>query len=248
MKRNPLWQEYVEVFYNQGHGLVTYLYLILILAPIELLSLYLPSLDTQMWSGAASLFKVSAVTALLLLIYFALRVANQEFAPWRFRPLRYWVREAGQTLSSIARAQLTFLTAHVALSLLICLPILLWAAAIARTPLHNAAWTIALLFLYGISYGIWGLFSLVLWERRGETRQVFVRCFFFALLIISALVYLPINPAAFVIAFIGSQDLPPLNFLGQRWHGATVHLTFHTLLALSGYFLYRWALRRELAR
>ena len=247
MKHNPIWQEYVEVFYNQGHGLVTYLYLILILAPVALLSLYLPSLDTQMWSGAASLFKVSAVTTLLLLVYFSLRVANQEFAPWRFRPLRYWVREAGQTLSTIARAQLTFLSAHIGLSLAICLPILLWSAAIARTPLSNAAWTLVLLFVYGFSYGVWGLVSLVLWERRGETRQVFVRCFFLALLIISALVYLPVNPLAFVIAFVGSQDLPPLNFLGQQWQSTTVHLTFHALLALSGYSSYRWALRRELA-
>ena len=35
----------------------------------QFLSLYLPSLDTQMWSGSANLFKVCAVTTLLLTVY-----------------------------------------------------------------------------------------------------------------------------------------------------------------------------------
>ena len=87
MRDNPVWRESLDVYFNEGHGFAVYFYILIILAPVEFLSLYVPSLDTQQWSGSASLFKVSTVTALLLLVYFALRVANQEFAPWRFKPL-----------------------------------------------------------------------------------------------------------------------------------------------------------------
>ena len=95
MQDNPVWRESIEVFYGEGNGFGPYFYLLVMLAPVEFLSLYLPSLDTQIWSGSASLFRVSAVTALLLTVYFALRVANQEFAPWRFRPALRWMRDQG---------------------------------------------------------------------------------------------------------------------------------------------------------
>ena len=45
-------------FFLEGHGFAVYFYLLIILAPVVFLSLYLPSLDTQMWSGSANLFKV----------------------------------------------------------------------------------------------------------------------------------------------------------------------------------------------
>ena len=95
MNTNPVWRESLEVFFGEGQGYAPYFYLLVILAPIEFFSLYLPSLDTQMWSGSASLFKVCAVTALLLIAYFTLRVANQEFAPWRFKPIKRWIGEQG---------------------------------------------------------------------------------------------------------------------------------------------------------
>src|ERR1044071_2051328 len=126
MSRNPIVREGLEVFFREGHGFAVYLYLLVILAPIEFFSLYLPSLDSQMWSGSASLFKVCAVTALLLIVYLSLRVANQEFAPWRFQTIRRWVREQGQSVSSLAKGQIGFLALHVGASLLICLPLMIW--------------------------------------------------------------------------------------------------------------------------
>ncbi len=247
MKDNPVWRENVAVFYGEGHGFAVYFYLLIILAPVEFLSLYLPSLDTQMWSGSASLFRVSSVTALLLTVYFALRVANQEFAPWRFKPVKRWLREQGFPAASVRRAQLAFLALHVALSVLLCAPLLIWAGAIARTPLGAMAVTFLLLFFYAFSYSVWGLVSLVLWERRAESRQVFIRCFFFFVVFISALFYLPLNPAAFLLAYLGRQELAPLAVAGWKCSATSVHFGFHLLLGAGGLFAHRWALRRETA-
>ena len=247
MKDNPVWRESVEVFFSEGQGFAVYFYLLVMLAPVEFLSLYLPSLDTQMWSGSASLFRVSSATALLLTVYFALRVANQEFAPWRFRPLVRWARDSGQSAAAVGRAQLAFLCLHVALSLLLYAPYLIWAGAIARTPLLRVASTLLLLFFYALSYGVWGLVTLVLWERRAENRQVFIRCFFFCLVFVSALFYLPLNPVAFVLAYLGRQELAPLTLAGWQWSATTVHIAFHLLLGGAGLAAHRWALRRELA-
>src|SRR5574341_503375 len=141
MKDNPIWRESIEVYFAEGHGVAVYFYLLTILAPVEFLSLYVPSLDQQMWSGSASLFRVSSVTALLLLVYFAMRVANQEFAPWRFRALRHWLRDQGLPVASVSRAQVYFLLLHIGASLFLCAPFLVWAGAIARTPLATMAVT-----------------------------------------------------------------------------------------------------------
>ena len=70
MSENPVWRESMEIYFAEGHGFAVYFYLLIILAPVEFLSLYIPSLDAQMWSGSASLFKVTAVTTLVLVIYF----------------------------------------------------------------------------------------------------------------------------------------------------------------------------------
>ena len=245
MKDNPVWRESIEVYFGEGHGFAVYFYLLIILAPVEFLSLYVPSLDTQSWSGSASLFRVSAVTALLLLVYFALRVANQEFAPWRFRPLKYWRRDQGQPLAAISRAQTYFLLGHIVLSVLLCAPLLVWAGAIARTPISSIAITFLLLPFYSLTYGVWGLATLALWERRIESRQVFIRSFFVGLVILSALFYLPLNPVAFMLAFLSRQELPPLALFGAQWSGLYVHLVYHLLLGAAGYTLYRWALKRE---
>jgi hypothetical protein len=245
MRDNPVWRESVEIFFTEGHGFAVYFYLLIIIAPMEFLALYIPSLDAQRWSGSASLFKVTAVTVLLLIVYFALRVGNQEFAAWRFKSLKHWVRERGQSAVTISRAQTCFLVTHVALSLVLCGPFLVWAGAIARTPPANIAAIFLLLPFYAVTYGVWGLASLALWERRLENRQVFIRSLFTCLVILSALFYLPLNPVAFVLAFLSRQELPPLALLGMQWSGTVTHLIFHIVLGTSGYLLYRWALTRE---
>jgi hypothetical protein len=245
MKDNPVWRESIEVYFGEGHGFAVYFYLLIILAPVEFLSLYVPSLDAQTWSGSASLFKVSSVTALLLVVYFALRVANQEFAPWRFRQLKHWRRDQGQSTTAISQGQFYFLVAHIGLSVFLCAPFLVWAGAIARTPLSSIAITLLLLPFYALTYGVWGLATLALWERRIESRQVFIRSFFVGLVILSALFYLPLNPVAFVLAILSRQELPPLVLFGGQWPGHYVHLIYHVLLGAAGYGLHRWALRRE---
>jgi hypothetical protein len=245
MRDNPVWRESVDVYFGEGHGFAVYFYMLIILAPVEFLALYIPSLDTQQWSGSASLFKVSAVTTLLLIVYFALRVANQEFAPWRFKPLKHWLRDQAQPIAAVSRAQIYFLAAHTGISLLLCGPFLIWAGAIARTPPVNIALTFLLLPFYALTYGVWGLASLAVWERRIESRQVFIRSFFVCLVILSALFYLPLNPVAFVLALLSRQELPPLLLFGRPWPGAAVHLTYHFLLGAIGYAAHRWALRRE---
>jgi hypothetical protein len=245
MNHNPVWRENVQVFFGEGHGFAVYFYILVILAPVEFLSLYVQSLDAQMWSGSASLFKVSAVTALMLLVYFALRVANQEFAPWRFKTLKHWIREQGHSAASVGEGQLAFLSAHISLSLLLCAPLLVWAGAISRTPLERIVVTLLLMLFYALSYGIWGLAALALWERRLESRQVFIRCFFVALILASALFYLPINPVAYLLAYLGRQELAPLALFGWQWPATFVHFSFHILLGAAGFAVHRWALKRE---
>jgi len=246
MTRNPIWRESIAIYFAEGHGFQVYFYLLIILAPVEFFSLYIPSLDAQMWSGSASLFKVCAVAAELLLIYFSLRVANQEFAPWRFKPLRSWIRDEGQSVDIIARGQRDFFITHVGLALLLILPLLTWAGAIARTPLSSIAGTMLLLLFYALSYGVWGLAALALWERRLENRQVFVRCLFAALVILTALFYGTINPVMFLVAFLGRQELAPLVIFGWPLPASGVHIGFHLLLGAAGYWLHRRALRKEL--
>src|ERR1700675_4280361 len=72
MKNIPVLRESIAVFFSQGEGFQVYFYLLVILAPVQFLALYLPSLDVQAWSGSAGLFKITAVTTLVLIVYFAL--------------------------------------------------------------------------------------------------------------------------------------------------------------------------------
>jgi hypothetical protein len=247
MTANAVFRESVEIFYYEGHGWAAYLYLLVIIAPVQLLSLYLPSLDAQTWSGSASLFKVCAVTALLLMVYFALRVANQEFSPWRFQPLTRWSRDHDLPISSISRAQIAFLSLHVGISILLCSPFLLWAAAISRTPWVAIAATFVLLPFYALTYGVWGLASFVYWERRLESRQVLMRAFIFCLVTISSLVYLPLNPMAYLLSCVGRQELPPFAVGGWQGSATSLHFAFHLLLGGSGLSAYLWVLKRRLA-
>jgi len=243
---NPVLRESLEVFFGEGHGLPVYFYLLIILAPVEFLSLYLPSLDAQMWSGSGNLFKVCSSTAVLLIVYFALRVANQEFAPWRFQPLKHWLRDSGQPVGVVAKGQVEFLVVHIVCSLLLSAPLLIWASAIARAPLAGLAVTLALILFYALCYSIWGLVALVLWERRPESRQVVIRCFFFFVAVASLLVYLPLNPVAYLLAVLGRQELAPLSIAGAKWSANSVHFGFHLALGGAGLAAHRWALKRGL--
>lgn len=247
MSRNPIWRESLQIYFAEGHGFQVYFYLLIILAPVEFFSLYIPSLDAQMWSGSASLFKVCAVSAQLLLIYFSLRVANQEFAPWRFKGLRLWIRDEGQSVSAIGQGQRQFLCTHVALSMLLLLPLLTWAGAIARTPPPAILTTLLLLCFYALAYGVWGLAALALWERRLESRQVFIRCLFVGLVILTALFYGPINPVIFLVSFLSRTDLPALSVAGLALPASVIHFLFHGMLAAAGCWLHQRGLRKELA-
>ena len=234
MRANPVLREGVQVYLVEGEGFIVYFYLLVILAPIEFLTLFLPSLDPQAWMGPANLFKVASVAALLLVLYFSLRIANQEFVPWRFLTLRRWLQQEGVGMAQIAAAQIVLLALHVALLITLAGPFLLWAGAITRTPVPSMLIVFLLIFFYGLSYGVWGLAALALWEHRLETRQVFIRAFLFCLIVLSGLLYLPLNPVAFVLAYL--ERRPP---------AAPVHLLFHSLLLASGLLVYRWGLRRE---
>lgn len=245
MRDNPVFREGMQIYFIEGHGFVAYFYVLVILAPVEFLALFIPSLDVQMWTGSANLFKVASVTAMLLMVYFGLRLANLEFVPWRFAPLKRWLRDRAMPVTTVALAQLAVFSAHLFLFILLCTPPLLWAGAISRTRPVIISSTLALLLLYTLSYGVWGMFTAALWERRPESRQVTVRCLFFCVIVLSALVYLPLNPVAYLLAHIESQELPPLNVGGWRWSAEAVHYVFHALLFIGGLAAHHWALRKE---
>lgn len=245
MRSNPVFREGIEVYLLEGHGIPAYFYLLLILAPIEFLTLFLPSLDPQSWTGAANLFKVSAIVALALLVYFGLRLANREFVPWRFRPIKHWIDEQGIRVTQVALAELLLLGLHSGAFIVVFAPLLLWAGAISRTELSHVLATLGLLFFYALAYGVWGLGAAVFWERRMESRQVFVRCFFFGVAVLTALVYLPLNPAAYLLYRLGRREIPPLVLAGLSWPVPAVHFGFHLLLFGLGLAAFGWALRRE---
>jgi hypothetical protein len=245
MRTNPVLQEGIQIYLIEGHAFSAYLHLLFILAPLEFLTLFLPSLDPQTWVGPANLFKVSAVAAMMLAAYFALRVAGQEFVPWRFLPLKRWLRQEGLVVSQVALAQIVLLCLHGLIVVLLSAPLLVWAGAIARATVSSILFILFLILFYSLVYGLWALVALTLWERRIETRQVFIRAFFISVVFLSALVYLPLNPIAFLLSYLGRSDMAPLILWGWKWSAATVHFLFHFFLLGSGLLTYRWALRRE---
>ena len=234
MRANPVFREGIQVYFLEGQGFIVYFYLLVILAPIEFLTLFLPSLDPQVWMGPANLFKVASIAALLLVVYFALRIANQEFVPWRFVTLRRRIQQEGVGIGDVALAQLALLSLHALALIALAGPLVVWAGAITRTPVPTILVVFLLIFFYALSYGVWGLMALAQWEHRLESRQVFVRGFLFSLILVSALVYLPLNPIAFL-----------LSYLERRPTAAPAHLLFHLLLLGGGLCLYRWVLRKE---
>ncbi|MET0500721.1 MAG: hypothetical protein ABW172_04275, partial [Candidatus Binatia bacterium] len=69
---------------------------------------------------------------------------------------------------------------------------------------------------------------------------------FFFVVVISALFYLPVNPVAFLLAYLGRQELAPLSIAGWKMSATAVHWLFHLLVGGMGLMAYRWALRRDL--
>ena len=248
MKLGPVFREGIQIYLAEGHGFAAYFYLLILLAPVVFLALFLPSLDAQVWVGPAHLFKVSCAAAMILIVYFSLRVANQEFAPWRFLPLRRWLRDEGVSPTELARAQLALLSLQVLLLVLLSSPMLIWSAAIARIPAGATLVVFLLLLFYPLAYGVWGLAALALWERRLETRQVFVRSLFIGAVFVSAALYVPLNPIAFLLSTLDEKEMAPLRLWGWQWPASAVHFMFHILLLVSALLVYRWALRREAHR
>jgi len=244
MIRNPVLREGIEIYLIEGHGFSVYFYILLLLAPFEFLTLFLPSLDPQTWVGPANLFKLTSVVTLVLAVYFSLRIANQEFVPWRFLPLKRWLQQGDVAVSDIALAQGALLCLHGLVFLLVSSPLLVWAGAIARVSAVSIVFTLSCILFYSVTYGVWALVAAALWERRIENRQVFIRSFFLAVVFLSALLYLPLNPVAFLLAQLEGKEMAPLLLWGWRWSAPLVHFLFQFFLLGSALFLYRWALRR----
>jgi hypothetical protein len=243
---NPVLRENLEVFFGEGHVLTVYFYLLIFLAPVEFGSLYTQSLGEQMWRGPGILLKVCASAALVLIVYFALRAANQEYAPERFKPLEHWLRTGSRAVGVVARGRFAFLAVHVAGLTLLSAPLVVWAAAISRTPLSGVAATLELIPFYGLCYGVWGLVASVLWERETQTREFFLRCFIVFVIIAALVVYLPLNPIVYLFALLGRQELAPLTIAGVSWSADSVHFAFHLVLGGAGLAAHRWMLKRIL--
>lgn len=246
MTLGPLFREGVEVSITEGHGFAAYFYLLILLVPVAFLALFLPGLDAQLWIAPGAFFTTAVAAAMILIAYFTLRIANQEFAPWRFVPLRRRLMEERVAVDEVARGHLALLGLQTAIFVLLAAPLLVWAGAIARVPAGRIAAVLALLFFYGVVYGVWGLVALAAWERKLEVRQVFIRGFFIGTMIVTAVFYLPLNPVAFLLAYLGDKPMAPLALAGRRWLPEAVHFIFHLVLFAAAVWLYRRALKREI--
>jgi hypothetical protein len=246
MRRNAVFQEGVRLHLIEGQLFGAYFSCVIILALMQFSILFFASLGPQAWMGPAYLFKFSAAVALILTVYFVLRVANQEMVPGRFVPLRRWLHQEGVKISEVALGQIALLCLQSFIFTLLSFPLLVWAGAIARATVESIFHTISLFFFYSLTYGVWGLVGVALWEHRVENRQVFVRCLFVCLVLLSALVYPPLNPVAFLLFDLGWRELgAPLVLWGYKWSASVVHFLFHSLLLALGLWTYRWALKRE---
>ena len=56
---NPVFIEGVQIYLAEGQGFTVYLTYLVILAALQFLILFLPTLDPQGWMGSANLFKLS---------------------------------------------------------------------------------------------------------------------------------------------------------------------------------------------
>ncbi len=241
---NPVLREHLGIFFREGQGLPALLYLLGILGLAEFLLLTPPYLGTQMWSGTGSLFKICASLAVVLTAYFALRAANREYAPARFKPLCYWLRERGYPVGVVARGQAAFLCAQVASSMLLIAPLLMWAGAISRTPPASLAATFVLIPFYALCYSVWGLVALALRERAPDSREPMIRGFTVMVVVVAMIVYLPLNPVVHILAVAGAEDPPRIGIFGAHGPPGVVNLCFHFAYGAAGFIAHRWALAR----
>jgi hypothetical protein len=244
VKINPVLQEGLQIYWIEGHAFFPYAYVLALLAPIEFLTLFLPAMDPQAWMGPANVFKASTIAAMVLISFFILKLANQEFVPWKFRTLRRWVLQEGVSRWSCAQAQVILLAGHALFFVFLSAPLLIWAGAVARASATVVSTTLFLLLLYSLAYGIWGLAAVALWERKPENRQVFIRTAYAIFVVLSALLYLPLNPIAYLLSYLGGREMAVLVIGGWRWSATGVHLLFHFFILTLGLAVYRFGLWR----
>jgi hypothetical protein len=241
---NPVLREQLTVCFGEGHGLPAHLVPLGFLALVEFLLLTPTFLDAQMWRGAGSLLKLCAALAVVLTIYYTLRATNRVYAPSRFKPLRYWLRERGYPVGVVARGQAAFLFMQVASSVLLIAPLLVWAGAISHTPPASLAATLALIPFYAVCYGVWGLAALALLEGEIEGRELATRGFTVVVLLIAMIVYFPLNPVVYVLAVAGIAEPVRFSVAGADWPPGVANLSFHLAYGAAGFVAHRWALAR----
>ncbi len=241
---NPVLHEGIDVYFTEGRGFMVYFFYLIILALIQFLILVLPTGDPRFWMGPAYLFKLSSVAALLLLVYFSLRITNQEFMTSRFQLTKHWFVQGKMSFTGVALGQISLLSLHLLVFLLLSFPLLGWAGAIEHTPVGAILSTLLLLFFYSFTYSVWGLFALALWDHREDSRRVFIRCLLVCLLLVSGLLYLPLNPVAFLLYHLEGLELSPLKLWQWQWDAPTVHFAFHFSLLVAGLLFYGVALKR----
>ena len=241
---NPVFQEGIQVYFTEGRGFMVYFFYLIILALVQFLTLVLPTGDPRFWMGPAYLFKLSSVAALLLLVYFSLRITNQEFLTSRFQLTKHWFSQGKMSLPRVAMGQISLLCLHLLVFLLLSSPLLGWAGAIEHAPVGAMLSTLLLLFFYSLTYSMWGLFALAMWDHREDSRRVFIRCLLVCLLLVSGLLYLPLNPVAFLLHHLEGVELSPLKLWEWKWDAPTVHFAFHLSLLVLGILCYGVALKR----
>ena len=243
---NPVLREGMTIYWKEGQAFPAYFFYLVILSSLEFVALILPVGDAKFWLGPAFLFKFSAVVALLLLVYFSLRMAGLEFAGWKFTPLRQWLREEKLGVGIVALGLIFVLFLHVLLLVILSIPMLAWSGAIARTSLETVVSTVALLCLYAVSYGVWGLVALTFWERKVDSRRVFVRWIFVCFFLLSGVLVRTLNPVAFLLYHVGTLEMTGSPMLGLGWFltPVMIHMLFHFVVLAFSLCLLAWGLKR----
>lgn len=242
---NPVLREQLTICFGEKHALPAYLYPLGMLALVEFMLLTPTFLDAQMWSGAGSLFRLCAALALVLTLYYTLRMTNCAYAPSRFKPLQYWLRERGYPVGVVARGQTAFLLVQAASAVLLIAPLLVWAGAISHTPPAFLAATLALIPFYAVCYGVWGFAALALLEHEVDGRELLTRVFTVLVLVIAMLVYFPLNPVVYVLAVAGVMEPTRFSVAGADWPPGVANLSFHLAYGAAGFAVHRWALARS---
>ncbi len=245
---NPVFREAVAVYWEEGQAGVSYLFYVVLLGALQVLALVLPSGEARFWIGPAFLFKFTVVAALLLIVYLTLRFAGLEFLAWRFSPLRHWLEEERLGVVAVASGLLSILMVHGLILLLLAAPLLAWSGAIARAPLSDMASIVPMLFLYAVGYGVWGLVGLAMWERKPDSRRVFIRWIFVCFFLISGAFGAwaqTLNPVAFLLYHLGTLEMTatPVRW-GLLWTPPLVHWTFQGLVFAVGLGLLARGLKR----